>query len=67
MSATISIGTQYTNRKGQLCTVADVWTTFNSKGELVQTRYVVTHQFMGQIVAERDVMEITIRKAMVVA
>ena len=60
----IEIGTEYTNRKGQTCIVSDVWSTFNSRGELVQTRYVVTHQFMGQQVTERDVLAITIQKAL---
>jgi hypothetical protein len=39
----------------RVCTVTDILTTYNSKGELVKTRYVSTHEFMGQTVTEYDV------------
>ena len=64
MTSDIQIGTQYTNRKKQICTVSDIWKTYNSAGDLVQARYVVTHQFMGQTVTERDVLAITIQRAL---
>jgi hypothetical protein len=35
--------------------VTDILTTYNSKNELVKTRYVSTHEFMGQTVTEYDV------------
>lgn len=59
---TYPIGTTYTNRKGQTCTVTDVWTTTDSSGEVVRIRYVTVHQFCGQWVAESDVVPVTIAK-----
>jgi len=58
----ITIGTQYTDRNKRLCTVTDIWLTYNAAGELVQTRYVASHTFMGQTITERDVLAVTIRK-----
>jgi hypothetical protein len=43
-----------------LCAVTDILKTYNSKGELVKIRYVAEHQFMGQTVTDRDVVETTI-------
>ena len=60
----IQIGTQYINRKGFRCTVSDIWKTYNAAGKLVQTRYVATHEFCGQPVTERDVLDVTIQKAL---
>jgi hypothetical protein len=52
-----TIGTMYKSRgkSPRVCTVTDILTTYNSKGELVKTRYVSTHEFMGQTVTEYDV------------
>lgn len=47
-----------------LFTVEDIHTTFNSKGEQVKTRYVVSHVFMGQKVTQYDVLKVTIQRAM---
>ena len=60
--ARYSIGTKFKTRgKVQhICTVVDILKTYNSKGELVQVRYVATHEFMGQTVTERDVVGATI-------
>lgn len=58
----IEIGTQYTDRNGRTCTVIDIWSTFNAAGELVQTRYVAQHEFMGQMVVERDINIVTIQR-----
>lgn len=51
------IGTQYKTRgkHPNVCTVTDVLKTYNSKGELVKTRYVSVHRFMGQTVTNHDV------------
>lgn len=56
------IGTQYRTRgkRKDLCTVIDILKTYNSKGELVKTRYVSTHDFMGQTVTSYDVVATTI-------
>ena len=39
----------------RLCTVVDVWKTYNDKGEMVRLRYVSTHEFCGQTVTDYDV------------
>jgi len=59
---TITIGMQYTDRQKRVHTVADIWKTYNAAGELVQTRYVCTHEFCGQTVTERDVVAVTIQR-----
>jgi len=60
------IGTQYVSRDKRkvLCTVVDIWRTYNAAGELVKTRYVATHLFMGQTVTDCDVNETTISMAL---
>jgi hypothetical protein len=62
MTPRFSIGQQFTTRgKGsKLCTVTDILTTTNSKGEVVKIRYVATHEFCGQTVTDHDVLETTI-------
>ena len=57
-----AIGTQYTpnGKVKRLCTVTDILKTYNSKGELVRTRYVATHDFCGQLVTDYDVVAPTI-------
>jgi hypothetical protein len=56
------IGTQYRTRgkAPRLCTVTDIYRTFNSAGELVRLRYVATHDFCGQTLTEIDVVQTTI-------
>lgn len=56
------IGTQFKTRgkHPRLCTVIDILKTYNSKGEHVQTRYVATHELMGQTLIDRDVVRTTI-------
>jgi hypothetical protein len=56
------IGTKYKTRgkAPRLCEVVDILKTYNSKGELVKTRYVATHLFLGQIVTDYDVSKTTI-------
>lgn len=63
-SVQFEIGTVYTNRRGQKCTVVDVLKTFNSAGKFVNVRYVAEHQLMGQSVSDSDVLEITIAKSL---
>jgi len=62
----IEIGTQYSDRQGRVCTVTDIWNTFNAVGELVQTRYVATHEFCGQTITERDILAVTIQRRLAV-
>jgi hypothetical protein len=56
------IGHKYRKRGKNcpVCTVTDIHTTFNSKGEVVKQRYVATHEFMGQTIVETDVVDATI-------
>lgn len=63
-----AIGTQYIKTHGkvkQLCTVVDVWKTYDSKGELVKLRYVTSHEFCGQLVNDYNVVPVTIAKGLV--
>jgi hypothetical protein len=56
------IGTLFKTRGKypRLCEVVDIFKTYDSKGELVKTRYVATHEIMGQIVTDYDVVKTTI-------
>lgn len=57
-----NIGQQYMTRgkHPQLCTVTDIHKTYNSANELVKFRYVATHKFAGQTVADYDVCQSTV-------
>ena len=56
------VGTQFMTRgkAPRLCTVVDIWRTYNTAGELVKLRYVATHELMGQTLTDYDVVETTI-------
>jgi len=56
------IGKQYKTRgkHPKLCTVVDVHTTRNQKGEIVKVRYVSEHVFLNQKVIDKDVGKTTI-------
>jgi hypothetical protein len=56
------IGQQYQTRGKypRLCTITDILKTYNSKDELVKITYVSTHEFLGQIVTNYDVVQTTI-------
>ena len=56
------IGTKFKTRgkAPRECVVTDIHTTYNHKGELVKTRYVVAHLFLGQLVLTNDLPETTI-------
>lgn len=60
------IGTKYTTRGKHpvTCTVTDILKTYNSKNELVHTRYISTHEFMGQLVFDYDVVAVTIARGL---
>lgn len=45
--------------------VIDIHTTYNHKGELVKTRYVTKHLFMGQIVISHDIPETSIKMGLI--
>ena len=62
MTTEYAIGTQYLSRgkHPRLCEVVDILKTYNSKDELVHTRYVAQHGLAGQYDIERDVVAATI-------
>lgn len=59
-----TIGTQYLTleKNARLCTVTDILTTTNSKGEIVRITYVATHEFMGQLITNHAVTDTTIAR-----
>jgi len=65
--ARFPIGTKFKTRhsKTKFCTVVDILKTYNNQGDLVQIRYVATHDFMGGIITDRDVVETTIAMGLV--
>lgn len=67
MTTDFAIGTEFMTRgKHPLrCRVVDVLKTYNSAGELVQTRYVATHEFCGQEVTQRDIVATTIAMGLI--
>ena len=62
MQPRFQIGQQFKTRGKfpRVCTVTDILITFNSNSEPVKLRYVATHEFMGQLVTDSDVIETTI-------
>lgn len=52
----------HTKRK-DVETITDILKTYNSKGELVRTRYVATHDFMGQMITDGDIVIVSIQRA----
>ena len=56
------IGTQYMTKgkHPRLCTVVDKLITTRSDGTLYKTRYIATHEFLGQTVHDYDVVRTTI-------
>lgn len=64
--ARFAIGQRFHTRgkAPRLCTIVDILRTYNSANELVRTRYVATHEFMGQIVYDYDVLDSTVAMGM---
>ena len=60
------IGTKFKTRgkHSRICTVVDILKTYNNAGELVSVRYVATHDFLGQIVFDKDVVATTITRGL---
>ena len=61
---TYPIGTIYmaSGKAANLCTITDIHTTHNVAGELVKTRYVASHVFLGQTVTELDIVDVTVAR-----
>ncbi|WOB06508.1 hypothetical protein [Piscinibacter gummiphilus] len=68
-STTYPIGTKFARRvsakRTDVCTVVDIHRTYNNAGELVKTRYVATHEFLGQVVTDHDVVAVTIARNLI--
>jgi hypothetical protein len=62
-----AIGTTYKTRgkHPKTCTVTDILRTYNNAGECVQVRYIATHDFLGQVVTDRDVIHTTIAMGLI--
>lgn len=56
------IGTIFRTRHKhpRTCTIVDRYTTTNEKGEIVDRRYVCTHEVLGQIVTDYNVPDAAI-------
>jgi hypothetical protein len=67
IDAQYKIGTQYysSGKNKRLCTVTDILTTYNHRGEKVKIRYVASHEFLGQLVTDYDVCETSIKRGRV--
>lgn len=57
------IGTKFKLKK-KLHEVIDIHKTYNAVGELVKLRYVTKHDFLGQPVINREIVETTIKRAL---
>jgi hypothetical protein len=65
----IEIGTKFIRRSSKrrdIETVTDILTTYNSKGEVVAIRYVATHEFMGQLITDSDIVKTTILRSEII-
>ena len=63
-SSDIKIGTKYktSGKHPKIAQVVDILKTYNNLGELVSTRYVTSHEFLGQEVKEYNVCAVTIQR-----
>ena len=61
---TYQIGTIYMDigKAANLCTITDIHTTINLANDIVKTRYVATHQFLGQTITEADIVAVTVAR-----
>jgi hypothetical protein len=61
------VGTVFRPRSkpARLCTVTDRLTTTNLAGEVVAVHYVATHEFLGQVVTDHDVLRTTIARGLI--
>lgn len=59
------VGTRYVRTRRtevDVWTVKDIHKTYNAAGELVKTRYVASHLFLGQELFDYDVVAVTIAR-----
>jgi hypothetical protein len=67
MATEYPIGTRFMSggKHARECVVVDILKTYNSKNELVKTRYMATHKFLGQTVTDHDVCNVTIARGLI--
>ena len=58
------IGTKFMSRGKcpRVCTVIDIYKTYNNAGELVRECYVASHEFVGQTVTDYNVAKTSIAR-----
>lgn len=64
---TYSVGTKFVTcgKHPKICTVTDMLTTRNLANEVVNVCYVATHEFLGQVVTDREVVAVTIARGLI--
>lgn len=67
MEPRFTIGQQFMTRgkHPKLCTVKDIYKTYNSEGLLIKINYVASHDFMGQIVTNYEVTDTAIAMGLI--
>ncbi len=62
MKQKFAIGTRFLSggKNPRLSTVTDFMTVMNLRGEIVKTYYEAEHEFLGQVVREREVLETSV-------
>lgn len=66
-TAKYNIGQQYIARgkRKDICTIVDIYKTYNSANELVKIGYVAEHEFLGETIKEYDVPQATIARGLI--
>lgn len=68
MKNTDLIGRKFEQRlpkgKKRLCTIVDFITCTNSKGEVIKSYFVSTHEFMGQTITDHEVPRSTVSRGL---
>ncbi len=49
----------------RICTVTDIYKTYNAAGELIKITYIATHDFAGQTITDRDIPGATIIRGLI--
>ncbi len=49
----------------KVCKIIDIHKTYDSQGKLVKFRYVATHEFVGQILTDYEVVEATVARGLI--
>jgi len=68
-SANFKIGTKFIRRNSKrqdIETITDIYTTKNIKGKIVKITYVASHNFMGTIIHDYDILAPTIARSKII-